>query len=130
MIIVSEKDTFQTVTPEAATDAWYEHAGGHQDTPRVSVWFPTSLPYGRLETRTVGGHHGKDVLPMGKTLAHVTISGIDFGGYLDDLEMMFRSVDEQIQRLRYIESELRELCTVCGEMNHSADWKHGPSDVV
>lgn len=89
-----------------AMTAWDEHPAlnrhGRGDTPRISVWMPSAVPYGRVETRTVGdGFEQRDVLPdPERPIAYVTISGVQFGGYLSELEMLFAAVGDVMTMLR------------------------------
>lgn len=92
--------------PEYKTEAqnrWYEknsHLKGlSRDRVNIDVWMPTDFPHSILKTYS-GGCHDPDKLPDGPPIAHVTISGIRFGGYLDELEMLFDAVREQIENVR------------------------------
>lgn len=91
---------------EQALTQMYESDDKGADTPRVSVWYPRSPPHGRLQTHSPGWHE-PDVLPAGLTIAHVTVGGIDFGGPLDDLELLFKATSEVIAILREQESTMR-----------------------
>jgi hypothetical protein len=90
-----------------ATNAWYAKAGSdYSDRPSVSVWMPRALPSARLET-VAHGCHEPDTLREGPAIAYVTISGVQFGGYLDELELLFDAVHEQITNVRGYHDELR-----------------------
>jgi hypothetical protein len=95
-----------------AIDAFYERTGGsrrsgRRDSPRVSVWYPSELPYARLETMT-HGYGDPDTLPDGAPIAYLTISGIQIGGELDDLELLLAAATEALGIVRKYATELRE----------------------
>lgn len=91
-----------TRTPDAeyegATDEWYARRGGHPDRPSVSVWFPTSLPLVRLDTYFDG--QNEHLPSSGPITAHIVIGGVDIGGPLDDLELLWKAVQEQLIAIR------------------------------
>lgn len=94
------------MSDETAMDRWYAKYEGRRDHPRVSVWYPSALPYGRLQTITVGCEE-PDILPNGPIIGGVNIAGIDFQGPLDDIELLFAAAAEELARIREIADEMR-----------------------
>jgi len=88
-----------------AIDEWYARYANYQDTASVSVWMPTSLPHARLQV-TERGSQEAPVLPKGPPIAYVVVGGVSFGGYLADMELMFRAVLEQLADVRAYADEL------------------------
>lgn len=95
-----------TGVTESANDRWWKRHSGHTDRPSVRVWCPTSGPFGRLQTFTTSS--GDIALPKGQVLANITIGGVEFGGPLDDLELMFEAVAEWLGELRQQATKLQE----------------------
>lgn len=92
----------QYATP---TDEWYARHKNAPDHPMVRVWYPTSVPSVRLETRF---DDEQEHLYDGPIHAHVVVGGVDIGGKLEDLELLWRSVGEQLVEIRKYATELAE----------------------
>ncbi len=67
---------------------------------------PSSVPYARLQT-TAHGCNEPDTLPEGPATAYITIAGVQYGGYLDELELLFDAVREQLANVRAYYNELK-----------------------
>lgn len=91
----------------AAWDKHSEHWNGH-DKPSVTVWYPMEMPYARLKTLN-NGCQEPETLPSGPAVVYVNISGVQFGGPLDDIELLFDAVREQIGITRSYYEELKKV---------------------
>lgn len=91
-----------------AQNEWYDKHGDGDDRLRVSIWMPTAMPGGRLQTRAHGCNE-PDTLPEGPAIAYINISGVSFGGYLDDLELLFDAVREELGNVRIQYENMLEI---------------------
>ncbi|MCW2721190.1 hypothetical protein [Pseudonocardia sp.] len=116
-----------------AQNDWYDKHGNGSDSPCVSVWNPTGLPNTYLNTLSHDCQK-PDTLPDGPPIGNVIISGIQFGGPLDDLEMLFDAVREGVGNMRVQYENMLEAaedafmkeepdrCGTCGELG---EWFGG-----
>lgn len=98
-----EKGTWPKMT--AYTEWCKRHPSG-DDHPRVSVWYPRSIPSARLHTISLG-NPPIDILPTGSVHAYVTIAGYEIGGTLDDLELLLKAATECLADVREYADALR-----------------------
>lgn len=90
----------------SAQERMWERNKDAADRPRVSVWFPASVPWSRLQT--IGhGCQQPDTLPPGPPVAYLTMGGIEFGGYLEDLELMIAAAAEALEHTRSVFEEMQ-----------------------
>ena len=91
----------EELTYDTALDRWYAHIGKSGGAhPRINVWYPCDLPFARLETIDHGCHDAPTLRDPDRIHAYVTVEGITIGGLLDDLELLFAAVGEEIARVR------------------------------
>ena len=95
-----------TVATDEALDRWYKRYDGRSDTPGVRVWMPTSLPNAYLLT-TSHGCQQPDTLNPGPPMVHVRVGGVEFGGYLDDMEVLFAAT---VEAIGYVRRQYLEMC--------------------
>lgn len=91
--------------------AWYEREAttgySSRDHARTSVWWPREPPTARLQSHAHGPGQ-PDTLPAGPICAYLTLSGVDFGGALDDLEWFIDAAREALALVRYQADCMRE----------------------
>lgn len=93
----------EIVEPDSARlTAWYERRdrSSRGDHPNVSVWWPGDPPTARLQTRGHGCNM-PDTLPEGPLVAYFKIGGVEFGGYLDDMEWLLDAAREAVALVRW-----------------------------
>lgn len=62
---------------QAAMDAWYAKQRGGSDSPRVTVWSPTSLPECYVDTRNKGCNE-PPTLPKHSRWCSLRMGGVEF----------------------------------------------------
>lgn len=97
-----------------ANERWQALHPDGRDRPRISVWYPSEAPWARLQT-IAHGCHEPDTLPAGPPIAYLTIGGVEFGGLLDELDLLLAAatetlgwVREQYEQMRAAEPKDRE----------------------
>lgn len=92
-------DAAQVPYEETAHGKWAALHPKGRDYPRLSIWFPSETPSARLQTRA-GGCQEPDTLPPGPPIAYLTISGVEFGGYLEELELLLAAAGDSLRWVR------------------------------
>ena len=82
------------------------HQGGRaSDKPRVSVWMPDAPPMAYLRFQD-NGCQTPITLPPGPAWVTLTLGGVQFDGYLDDIELLISATADV---LRWERQRVEEL---------------------
>ena len=90
----------------SAHERWCAAHQRASDKPMVSVWMPEAPPTAYLRTQD-NGCHAPLTLPPGPAWITLTLGGIQFDGYLDDIELLLAAAQDVVRWERERVEELR-----------------------
>lgn len=83
----------------SASERIYEKWPHGKARPSVRSWMPETVPFARCGV-IAGCGDRPDTLPLGPVTAYLTLGGIEFGGYLTDLELQLEAAQEALAYAR------------------------------